>query len=444
MSSKRNIFKNGIANIIQKFLRIAEQLFLVPFFISAWGAEYYGEWITLTIIPSVLGFSDFGFGSAAANTFVLRYAAGDKQGAANIAKAGRQIITWVILIALTASLLLLYGLKEFGIFDKSLIAAREAVIAVSCMIAAKLFNFYQQLYDALYRAERKADISRHLMNVYGFLIIAAGIIVLKSGGGVVAFAVTNLILSLVFNPIYMWLSYRFIKLKELTTAVVSRQDVRETFKVGMGFMLSPAWQAILFQGSTFVVRLVLGPAAVTIYNTVRTLSRSFNQVFMIISSSILPELQYAIGSNHLEKAKKLFIACITSILVLSIGGMVFLTLFGLDFYRIWTANSLHPPFIMWIFFVTAIGFNALWWASEIVFIARNQPFRIHLAGMYFSILSVALTYMGSIFWGLAGTGVAALFFELAMAVYIIPYSFRMIGARWNDFKIENLRIVLFK
>ena len=53
MSTKRNIFFNGIANLLSKTVRIAEQLVLVPFFLSSWGAGYYGEWLTLSIFPSI-------------------------------------------------------------------------------------------------------------------------------------------------------------------------------------------------------------------------------------------------------------------------------------------------------------------------------------------------------------------------------------------------------
>ena len=88
MSLKKNLIKNGIASALQKGVKVAEQLLLVPFFINAWGAAYYGEWLTLTIIPTMLGFSDLGFGSAACNSFVLKYAAGDKKGAADTAKSG--------------------------------------------------------------------------------------------------------------------------------------------------------------------------------------------------------------------------------------------------------------------------------------------------------------------------------------------------------------------
>lgn len=84
MSVVRGIFNNGIANIAQKIVRILDQLLLVPFFLTAWGAEYYGEWLTLSIVPSVLAFSDLGFGSAVSNGFVLAYAAGNKQQAANL------------------------------------------------------------------------------------------------------------------------------------------------------------------------------------------------------------------------------------------------------------------------------------------------------------------------------------------------------------------------
>lgn len=438
MSSKRNIFKNGIANLIQKFIRVAEQLFLVPFFISAWGAAYYGEWLTLTIIPSVLGFSDFGFGSAAANTFVLRYASGDKQGAANIAKAGRRVITWVILVVLILSILVMLSLQYFGVFNKSLIPANESLIAICCMIVAKLINFYQQLYDALYRAVRKADVSRHLLNIYGFATIGLGILILSLGGGIVAFAVGNLILSLVFNPIYMFVSQRITRIEEFKTAVVHQSDIRETFKIGMGFMLAPAWQSILFQGSTFVVRLVLGPTAVAIYNTVRTLSRSVNQIFTIINYSVFPELQYQIGVGNIKKAKDLFIGSFTIVIICSIFGGVFLAIWGLDFYHFWTKNSLNPPFLMWLFFVLGIVFNALWWTTEVIFTAVNKPFKVNFASLIVAIIVIFILYFNGAHYGLVGVGFISLLFEIIMTIYVIPVGFSLLGIKYSDFSISSI------
>jgi hypothetical protein len=103
MSVKKSIFKNGIAAGLQKLIKVAEQLFLIPFFIKYWGAAYYGEWLTLTIIPSFLALSEFGFGSATANTFLIKYASGDKQGAADVSKTGVRIMTYLILGAILVS-----------------------------------------------------------------------------------------------------------------------------------------------------------------------------------------------------------------------------------------------------------------------------------------------------------------------------------------------------
>ena len=90
MSSKlaKGIIGNGLAQITMKVIHALDQLLLIPFFLTAWGATYYGEWVTLSIIPSVLGFSDLGIGSAASNSFVLAYVSGKKQQAANLRKIG--------------------------------------------------------------------------------------------------------------------------------------------------------------------------------------------------------------------------------------------------------------------------------------------------------------------------------------------------------------------
>lgn len=167
-------------------------------------------------------------------------------------------------------------------------------------------------------------------------------------------------------------------------------------------------------------------------------------MFMIIFNSILPELQYEIATGNTGKSKKLFVSCMISVTVLSFLGMLFLLIFGLDFYHIWTKNSLNPPFLMWLLFVLSIGFNAVWWIAEIVFIANNKPFRIHLAGLLASLLTVVVIYYASLIWGLNGSGIGVLFFELFMTIYIIPFSFRMIGVQWSDFKMSSLKLIIKK
>ena len=120
----KGIIGNGLAQITLKVIRVLEQLLLIPFFLSAWGAAYYGEWITLSIIPTVLAFSNFGFGTAAGNSFVLAYTGGDKQKAANINKNGILVIFGSIVVGVVIIAATLFGGKYFHLFD--LIPTKDA------------------------------------------------------------------------------------------------------------------------------------------------------------------------------------------------------------------------------------------------------------------------------------------------------------------------------
>ncbi len=427
MSLKINILKNSFATTLSKGVRVIEQLFLVPFFISAWGPEYYGEWLTLTIIPSVLAFSDLGFGTAAANTFVLRYASGNRQEAANIAKSGFWIISLLIGLSIIISFITLIILYYFKVFEKSLIPSDQAIIAVSLVMAARLLSFYQQLYDAFFRSARKAAKSIHLANARTFTTITVGFIVLQTNGTIVAFSLATFGVSLLFYPLYIFLAKRELQLKELKYAKIQKQDVRDALRKGFGYLLSPLWQSIYFQGTTFIIRIVLGPAAVAIFNTVRTLSRSVNQLYSIINSSIFPELQFEIGKGNWEKVRKLFRTSIAITMLLAIAGMLFLFFFGIWFYQIWTNKALDPPVTMWNIFIIGIGFNALWLTAGVIFRSVNQPYQFAIAGITASIISVGFTYIFSNLWGLTGAALGALILDIIMAIYVLPVSCKIIN-----------------
>ena len=84
---KKNLLKNSIATGSRKAVLMLDSLLLVPFFIYNWGVAYYGEWLTLTMIPTVLSLSNFGFGTAVSNRFVLNYGSKAKKKAEERAKS---------------------------------------------------------------------------------------------------------------------------------------------------------------------------------------------------------------------------------------------------------------------------------------------------------------------------------------------------------------------
>lgn len=427
MSTKRNILKNTFASSISKLFRVTEQLILVPFFISAWGANYYGEWLTLTIFPTILAFSDLGFGTASANTMVLRYASSDFIGASKMAKIGGLITLTFVGIGFFISFVIIFIFSKLDFFDSLLIEKYDAIISLIFMMSAQLIGLFRQFYEGYFRIAQKSHEAMHLNNLYQFLNVFSGFIVLMFGGGVIHFSMTYFVISVLYTILFVFFAKSKVKFEKINVSSLSFDDIKLVAKKGVGFMLSPLWQSVYFQGSTFVVRIVLGPGAVAIFNTVRTLTRGVNQIYSIINVSVFPEIQFLIGQNKFPKVRMVFRYSLLITMFTATLGILFLFFFGLQFYNFWTNNELNPSILMWNIFLISIGFNSIWWTSGMVFRAFNKPFRFVLSGFIASLISLIMTFILSKSFGLLGASIGYLFLDVLLAFYILPFSCKMIG-----------------
>lgn len=432
MSLKKRLLSNGIASIFQKVVRVLEQLFLVPFFITAWGAAYYGEWLTLTIIPSVMAFSNLGFGSAAGNSFVLTYTSGNKQKAADIGRTGLYIITIMILVAMAISAIVIVVLNYFKVFDKSLINGSDAIIAVSIMIMAQLLMFYLQLFEAYFRAAQKAALSINLITTKSAASIALGLLVLLLGYGIVAFATSQLLVTIIFIIFYSLKGKRVLGLHKTYVGVKDKVILKSITTKGLSYLMLPMWQIIYFQGTTFVVRIVLGAEAVAIFNTTRTLSRSVNQILYMIEPTVFPELQNQIGKSNWKMAQKIFRISLIGVFLVSFLGFIFLALFGLWFYNMWTQNQLEVPETMWYIMISAMLFNALWYITEMVFRAFNEPKLMGWFGMGSALVSVLSTYILANYMGLVGAAIGAVLLDVILVFVVLPHGCKLLQLPMKD------------
>ena len=431
MSVARGVASNAAAQVFQKVTRILDQLLLVPFFLLSWGAAYYGEWLTLTIIPAILAYSDLGFGSAAANSFVLAYAAGDRQGAANLRRSGMLIVTCAVALGAVLTVCVLAVGREARLFDKSLIEAGEAMVAVTFMMVSRLMMFYHHIFEGCFRAARRAATASFMTSGVHVLNLGVGMAVLLCGGGVGAYAFAMFCCAAAYTAFYYFISRRQVDLRGARGHIL-KSDIKMMTSKGMGYLMAPVWQSIYFQGGTFVVRVVLGPESVAMFNTVRTLCRSVNQLYAIIGGSVTPDLQFEYGRGNMVTARRLLRMAVLLSMALAFIGVLFLLLFGQTFYAWWTASVLSVPDTVWYLFIAGIFLNAVWWTAGLVYGATNRPLRISLAGLITAVLSVCASYVLARLWGLEGAVAGTLLFDIVMAAYVLPDSFRMMGMRVSD------------
>ena len=442
MNNKLNILKNGFASALQKVVRAGEQLLLVPFFVASWGPTYYGEWLTLTAIPTALALSDLGIGTAAANTFVLRYAGGNEEGAKCTAKAGFRFLLFICL-----ALILLSGvLCMTPIIQKWMphgtISPKDGLIVLCVLLISRALGFYFQLIEAFYRAAGKAALGMQLVSYYSIAKIIGSILILACKGKAVELAVIDLIVTVLFLVIYAKIGFELLPNFHWRKATGISQEFKFLIKKGIAYMISPAWQALFFQGTTLVVRASLGAEAVALFNTVRTLCRSINQLYSIINSAIFPELQIKLGQNDYESARKLYRTGISVALATSVVGTLMLWLLGPWIYSVWTHGKLVPSQSLWFTFLVGILFNATWWTAVMVYRAANQPEKFAIAGIIGSVISIAATWVLTRTIGMTGAAIGNTIMEVIMAAYVIRSTSRILDQNlinlpremWHDFR----------
>ncbi len=422
------LLKNGVASLLSQSMRVLDQLVLIPFFLTSWGAAYYGEWITLTIIPAVLSFSDFGFSSSAGNFFVLSYSAGNYDEAYAINKTGKRLLLNFMLIAMSFTIFIVLICYFMDVFKLSVINEKEAIIAITILIFARLLRFNSHFYYSYFRASRRANRGINFATAHTLIRTILLIIILKLGYGIISIALVNLFTIVIFNQIYKYCGYRLLGFKSKPSSDINVDFKKQILKKGLSFLITPLWQVMYFQGTTLIVRACLGPESVAIFSTLRTLSRSVNQGLNLINQTYYPEVQLSVGKSDFSRVRELFSFTTAFSLVVAILGATFLYFFGLGIYRIWTNDILPVSNFLWNVLLIGVLFNSIWWNSEIIFNSYNNPRYFAFAGLFSAITSLLVSYLLAVIsLKLEIFIIGVVLMDVIMSLLVIPKSTNMIG-----------------
>ena len=427
MSNKVNIFKNASASLLQKFLRMADQLLLVPFFLSAWGVSEYGEWLTLSAFPTILKLCNVGIGTASANSFVLKFISRDLKEAKEIYYVGWYLVTTVIVVSFILGIAAIGILNSFGIFDKLEIEKSVSLEILLFLMSAQLLNFYHPLLEARYLARRRASQTMMLTSFSMLLQILISLAILLNDGSMVDIAISNLVVVVISLLCQLYFSIDYCnELKNYKVGNISSVSIA-LFKKGLTYMLTPVWQALYFQGTTIVVRILLGNEAVAIFNTIRTLTRSINQLFSTINASIFPEIQFEYASGNIKGVRRIFIGAFALITVSSLFCVICLGAFGLFFYDLWTRGQLEVTLPVWWVMVIGILFSSQWFITDAIYKGTNEPKTMAVAGIFSSCFCLIVSWVSTYFYGMIGAALGMLIFEVSMVYFLLPKACEIIN-----------------
>lgn len=426
-SLKTNVvlLKNVASSIFGKVSGILIRLVQVPLLLHALGVEAYGQWLVISSLPVWLSISSLGFGSVAANEMSISVAAN------NLPKAIRifSTATLLVLVIGIGGIAIIYGTSQWLPLSSILhVAANrhsELAMAIFYLSISVFVSFVGEIFDGRFRAARKAHQAVLWFSFRPWLDLLLLIIVLQFSHSFDCLALAMLLSTCIYVAIIGWQSALAMPILRLKWHRPLMSDIRFLLGKGLAFQAFPLGNAFLFQASLLVVQGVLGPAAVALFSTARTLVRTVNQAMEIVNQTLWPELSLLFGANQWKQAAQLHRFGVMASFTIAIGCSVFLAFAGQTLYAFWTGNVLQISQQLLLLFLLPIPFNALWFTSSVVHIASNQHEGLAVRYLIACTLSMAACWLFSTYFGLAGAAFSTVIGDLVLIPYVFKHSLRL-------------------
>lgn len=353
-----NILKNIIANYSTIISVIVAQLLTIYFFTNYKGIGFYGNWVLIYTIPGYLSIAEFGV-SAIVGTRMMKSFLNKK----------RQIfysqlfLSFTILTFNFVFLFLVYHLAIcFGLDFNHLIKLNgvDVNFLISNLMLYVFLCWICTLFEHVFRSVDRFSTGVIATSVIRMLELVFPFYILKSHGVeefVFLLLISRLILTLIFIFYVKITIDKMLFFNRLNCKLIY---VRLLFLRGISFSTFPIGNAIVLQGTSFIVGVYCGPTILGVFNILRTISRLLVQSAAAINKAFWPHLTKSSVSGDYETFEKykrislkiIVLYCITVSFVVCVSSdMLFKLWLGkelvFDFYQLSLLLLLSTSTSLW-------------------------------------------------------------------------------------------------
>jgi O-antigen/teichoic acid export membrane protein len=433
MQVKKALIKNSIVGVWSKISTLLFRIIQVPLLLYYLGVDGYGLWIVISSLPSWLTLANMGFGSVSANEMSIAMANGEVDKARKILSSTVALIGTISVIGILLVILIAPFIPWESFVNLSGSRHKELTLTMIWLCSSVFLSFTTDVLSGRFRAARRAHLSMLLDSFKPWLELLLMVIVLRFTTRYDYLALSLLSSMLVYLFINTWLSGRSLPILSFSFKDIEVNRFRLLFKKGIAFQAFPLGNALLFQGNLLIIQGILGPAAVALFATARTMVRSINQLMEMVNAIIWPELSVLIGTNNLIKAARLHRLGVGFTFIASVLCVFVLSFFGQSIYELWTRKAIPLPQHLLILFLLPIIFNAVWYTSSVVHTSSNKHEGLAVRYLIASTMAIITCAILSHFYGVEGAAISTLIGDLILIPYVIKYSLELTGDNLGNF-----------
>lgn len=430
------LLRGSAARVVTTLVSIATTFFLTPFVVRTLSDHWYGLWVVISGFAAYYYLLDFGISSAVNQYITAAVARRDSE------RVNQVVSTAVALFAgLGSAVFALVGAVWIGV---PWFVAPGDVASVRLVVLLQGFSlglgFPFKAFGGVVLAHIRYDLIEAISLT--LLLSQAGltVLVLKSGGGIVALASVAFVAVQVHNLAFYLLAKRLWPTLSIRIHCVRRAVAREMFGYGLWSFVNQFSDMVRFRVDSLVVGGFCGASVVTHYAIGASLAEYGLNLTNRATNILTPVfVRYeAEGDRAAIRSKLLFFTKVNAIL--STFGFGLLFVLGRHFIVRWMGPSYADSYVVFVVMGAALMMEALMQTANnaLYGLARHRPYAI--AAVCEAVANAALSIVLARRYGMVGVAVGtAIPLAVNKLLFTPYYTSRVVGVPLRQFYAPIVR-----
>ena len=329
----RHIARNVLYNWFGTIATMAVGLFLSPFIIHRLGNVAYGVWVLAIGVMAYLGLLDLGMQSAVLRFVSKGHTQNDHQGASEAISAALWVRLQIsaLILVLSAGLAAVFPLI-FKVPAELAGDARKAILLTGVKMAITMsIGVVAGVLSALNRY----DLQNYLSMVQTAVRVIGVVAVLRTGHGIVAIAVCELIAVLIYNALLVWVAHRLYPQLQILLNRPKRETLKRIWTYSSYAFLTTVAIQLIYQTDYIVVGKFVSVAAVTYYAIGYSLCSYTSQAINSMGATFVPAASTYEAAGDTNSLLMLYKNGTRATLAVSLPILITLMVRGRSFIGLW-------------------------------------------------------------------------------------------------------------
>jgi O-antigen/teichoic acid export membrane protein len=427
------VVKGSLWTLVGQVLPLAVSLVTTPFVIRMLGAENYGVLILVGLIPTYLGFADFGMSIASTKFASEAYAVGDTRREASIVRTAA-------LIALCSSLpiaLVMFALSPqiISLFNVPEASRSTASLALKFAAVTFVLNFLNGIFNTPQLTRLRMDLNT-LVNA-GFRILG----LVATPFAVYMYGILGAVFVLMVASLFTLLGHLAISNrldKHLFEFTIDRSVIKPMVKFGSGLVGASIAAVLLINAEKGILAATVSASALAHYSVAFTVASMMTIFSSAMIQSLVPAFSQLQLLENRPQLSALYSRAVRLSLIWLIPALVFLAIVAKPFFAVWAgdeyaAESTIPFYVL----LLGLAFNIIAFLPNAAILAAGKT--AALAKLYWvelAIYSVVVWFLASRY-GAIGAAAAWSFRVITDAIVQLVLAKRVAGVKFHASRIVS-------